>query len=966
MVKKIKKFFRKFRIERSAVLLLLFLCMALILSYRLFTLQIVNGEEYVNNFSLKTTRTRPIKSTRGNIYDVNGNVLASNELSYSVTLEDSGTYDSNKERALSLNGEIYQLIKLIEANGDTVTNDFHIVLDNADNFIFDVEGTSLSRFRADIYGHAKIEDLEEDEANSSADTIMEFLSDKFALFAYDNKEYTSEEKAEHGLPEELTKKEQLQILTIRYLLNNISYQKYLTITVAENVSEATIAAVMERQADLPGVDIEEGYIRVYTDSVYFAPILGYTGKISTEELEELSEEDPERYSTNSVVGKAGIEQYMETTLQGTDGEETIYVDNVGTVLEVDEEKSIAPSQGNDVYLSIDKDLQIAAYKVLEQRIAGIVATHIDTSLKELDEDTEYDGSSVPIPIYDVYYAFFNNNILDISHFSAADASAKEQEVYAKYQVKQQEVFDAVRAELTSSSPAAYNDLDEEMQGYLSYIVDELLIRKTGILSNTAMDTSDEVYQQYMREGSISLREFLTYAAGQNWIDISAISDGEDAYLTSDDIYQQLADYISNYLSTDTDFGKMLFKYMLLDDTITGEDVCYLLYDQGVLERDDRYNQLSAGLLDAATLIQTAIRELLITPAQLALQPCSGSMVITDPKTGAVRACVSYPGYDNNRLANQMDADYYNSLLSDLSEPLYNKATQEKTAPGSTFKMISATAGLMEGVIDDDTYFNCNGAFDKVSPTLHCWNLDGHGNLSIRGAIEESCNVYFSNIAYELGKSDPDDDTTYSETRALERLTQYAKLFDMDKKSGIEIAESSPEVTDESAIPSAIGQGTNNYTTSQLARYVTTLANSGTSYQISLLSRVTDSDGNVLEEYTPKTESTLDLPEYVWDDLHAGMRAVIRNMSYYSDLGVEVAGKTGTAQESGANHGLFVGYAPYDDPQIAVAVRISHGYSSTYAALAAKDVFNYYFDLKDESEIIVNKAVTDEVAAGQTD
>lgn len=219
MVKKIKKFFRKFRIERSAVLLLLFLCMALILIYRLFTLQIVNGEEYVNNFSLKTTRTRPIKSTRGNIYDVNGNVLASNELSYSVTLEDSGTYDSNKERALSLNGEIYQLIKLIEANGDTVTNDFHIVLDNADNFIFDVEGTSLSRFRADIYGHAKIEDLEEDEANSSADTIMEFLSDKFALFAYDNKEYTSEEKAEHGLPEELTKKEQLQILTIRYLLN---------------------------------------------------------------------------------------------------------------------------------------------------------------------------------------------------------------------------------------------------------------------------------------------------------------------------------------------------------------------------------------------------------------------------------------------------------------------------------------------------------------------------------------------------------------------------------------------------------------------------------------------------------------------------------------------------------------------------------------------------------------------------
>lgn len=966
MVKKIKKFFRKFQVPRPVVLLLLFLCMALILIYRLFTLQIVNGEEYVNNFSIKTTKTRPIKSTRGNILDVNGNVLASNELSYSVTLEDSGTYNSNKERALSLNGEIYRLIKLIEANGDEVTNDFHIVLDEGGNFVFDVEGTSLSRFRADIYGHAKIEDLDEKEAASSADTIMAYLSDKFALFSYDDKEYTSEEKAAYGLPEEMTKEEQLKVLTIRYLLNNISYQKYLTITVAENVSDETIAAVMENQAEMPGVDIEEGYIRVYTDSVYFAPILGYTGKISTDELEDLSEKDPERYSTNSVVGKAGIEQYMETTLQGTDGEETIYVDNVGTVLEVDEDKSVAPSQGNDVYLSIDKDLQIAAYKILEQRIAGIVALHIDTSLKELDEDVKYDGSSVPIPIYDVYYAFFKNNILDISHFSAPDASAKEQEVYAKYQAKQQQVFDSLRAELTSSNPAAYNDLDEEMQGYISYIVDELLIRKTGILSNTAMDTSDEVYKAYMKDGSISLREFLTYAAGQNWIDISAISSGEDAYLSSDDIYQQLADYISNYLSTDTDFGKMLFKYMLLDDVITGKDVCYLLYDQGVLEMDDRYNQLQAGLIDAATLIQTAIRELLITPAQLALQPCSGSIVITDPKTGAVRACVSYPGYDNNRLANQMDSEYYNSLLSDLSEPLYNKATQEKTAPGSTFKLITATAGLMEGVIDDDTYFSCNGAFDKVSPTLHCWNLSGHGNLSIRGAIKESCNVFFSNIAYELGKSDSDDDETYSETRALEKLTQYAKLFDMDKKSGLEIAESSPQVTDSSAIPSSIGQGTNNFTTSQIARYVTTLANSGTSFQLSLLSKVTDSDGNILEEYTPKTESTLDLPEYVWDDLHAGMRAVIQNMAYYNDLGVEVAGKTGTAQESGANHGLFMGYAPYDDPEVAIAVRISHGYSSTYAALVAKDVFNYYFDLKDESEIIVNKAVTDEVAAGQTD
>lgn len=107
-----------------------------------------------------------------------------------------------------------------------------------------------------------------------------------------------------------------------------------------------------------------------------------------------------------------------------------------------------------------------------------------------------------------------------------------------------------------------------------------------------------------------------------------------------------------------------------------------------------------------------IYNLEIEPAQLALEPCSASAVITDVKTGDVLACVSYPGYDNNRLVNNMDTDYYAKLSTDKSSPFFNKATQQTAAPGSTFKILSTIAGMSEGVIDDGTYINCTGSFDR--------------------------------------------------------------------------------------------------------------------------------------------------------------------------------------------------------------------------------------------------------------
>ena len=964
MVKKLINLCKKIHISRTTVLAVFFLILSGVLVNRLYDLQIIRGEEYANNFSLQTTKERTLNSTRGNIYDRNGNVLAHNELSYSLTLEDSGSYDTNREKALALNGEAYRIIKMLEAHGDSISRDFHIIIDENGNYAFDVSGTSLSRFRADVYGHALIDDLEPNEEEASADEVMDYLtsSERFSLFNED-KPYSAEELAGVGLPLEFTKDEILKITIIRYALSTTSYQKYVPVTIATDLSQESVAGISENKDTLEGVEIVEDTKRVYEDSIYFSSIIGYTGKASAEELTELRAVNDE-YSSPSIIGKAGIEKYMETTLQGSDGKEVVYVDVLGKVLKIDEDSRIEPKSGNDVYLTIDKELQIATYQVLEQRLAGILLSVI-TNAKTFDRTSIEDASGIKIPIYDVYNALIENNIIDTSHFSAADASSTEQALQAAYDQKQAEIFAVIQQELTGEDPTAYKELSKEMQEYTTYIVDDLLRDETGILDSSAIDTSDPIYIQWTKDESISMKEYLTYAASQNWIDISAIS-SDDEYLDSNQVYDFLARYITDYLSTSNAFSKLMYKYLLQADRISGRQLCQVLYDQGILSTDDGdYESFSSGTMGSYDFMLTKIEKLEITPAQLALEPCSGSAVVTDPNTGEVLACVTYPGYDNNKLANDMDVSYYRKIYNDLSRPLYNKATQQTTAPGSTFKLVTTAAGLSERVIGVDTEIDCSGVFDLTETPLNCWNKSGHGALAIEKAIEESCNVFFCNIAYELGV---DEEGNFRDSLALQKLQSYSELFNLDKPSGIEISEVEPQISDQYGIQTSIGQGTQLYTTTQLARYVSTLANRGTSYNISLLDKVTDPEGNVIEDYTPEILSKVNISSSIWDVIQTGMRNVIAGKTEFSDLSIAVSGKTGTAQESKTtpDHALFIGYAPSNDPEISIAVRIANGYSSTNAMLVGKDIIRYYFDLSDETEILDHHASMEGVTSVQTD
>ncbi len=935
--------------SRATILAILFFILGGILIYRCFDLQIVQGQEYLDNFVLMTEKTREIASTRGRIFDRNGKVLAYNELAYSVRLEDvydSGMSSSAKNR--QMNSNIYKLIKMIGKNGDSIISDFNIVLDEDGDFEYSVSGRSLQRFLADVYGERYIEDLSDQQLTTTAQELVEYLGNEFQIGEY---EVEGDTKSDFLVGKGYTREELLQMVTLRYALKLIGFRKYLGITVAKDISPQTVALLMENSDVLTGVTIEEDTVRRYVDSKYFAHILGYTGKISSEALESLNAAeaaaggDPQRYNINDVVGKGGIEESMESALQGIKGSETVVVDSMGKTLEV--RNHIDPIAGEDIYLTIDSDLQIAVYEILEQHIAGILLDKI-RNIKKYDASAS-SSKDIPIPIYDVYFSMINNSILDIEHFASPDAGETEKAVYSKYLDYKEKVYTRLREELIEKK-TPYNKLNEEYQVYQSNIVS--LLNKNDVIDQDMLDRNDDTYIAWANKEIISLNEYLNFCIDSRWIDVNKLS-FEEKYVDSEETYEQLVEYIISLIDGNLEFQKKLYKYMLLSDIISGKDICMLLCEQNAVKIDDEDEEaLYSGKLSAYQFMINRIKNLDITPAQMALDPCNGSVVITDVNSGQVLAMVSYPGYDNNMMANSVNAQYYAKLTTDKSSPLLNYATQYEAAPGSTFKMVSATAGLCEGVITLRDKINCVKTYTNITPSPNCWSR-GHGPLDVIGGIQNSCNYFFYEVGYRLSTRGD----SYNDQEGLDALAYYADLYGLSERSGVEISEYAPIISNGDAVRSAIGQGSNSYTTSQLARYVATVANSGTCYDLTLLDKITDSSGNVVEDFAPKIRNTIEMDQQYWDAIHTGMRRVVEGKKYFNDLAVQVAGKTGTAEQikTRANHALFVGYAPYNAPELAFAARIPFGYSSDYAAQLTRDIVKYYYGLAKEEELITGTA-----------
>lgn len=931
--------------SRIFPLIMVFIVLIGVLINRLFALQIVNGESYVKDLSSSIQKEMSVAATRGRIFDKNGVLLAYNDLAYAVRISDSGKYEDNTTKNALLNSSIDKTLTIIEEKGDTYSNDFPIIYEDG-QYSFNIKDNELLRFLRDIYGKRSISELSDEERNVTAIDLFKYLCDKYEVIV-SGQNYVNSSGAMTSTVSFLKNNgydieakgysidHALMIVNLRRYMSANSYNRYISFTIANEVSDDTVAAILENSDDLTGVTVDEQYIRRYVDSIYCSQILGYTGTVSTSELETLGDE----YDSNDTVGKSGIEKSMESVLAGTKGEKQVYVDTVGRITEVLSETD--SSAGNDVYLTIDINLQKKLYDAIEDKLIQILLTYMRNGGAKYSYNSSGNVDTVYILANEVYFALIDNNIVSISDIAEQNTEV-ERQIYSAFLSKQDSTMNWIRNELLNGD-TPYGRLNEEQQLYIWYVYTSLKDR--GVFNTSNVDTEDSVYKDWTEGDSTSIKELLTQGISKNWINLNVFS--SEQYTSLQESFDALVNYIDEYLRSDTSFYKKMYKYMVNSGDVSGRQICMLLYEQGVLDmdaEDSRYSSLASGSLGAYEFMTYAISNKIITPAQLALQPCSASAVITNPKNGDIIAMVSYPSYDNNRLSGTVDAKYFNSLINDKAAPMLNRATQSFTAPGSTYKPCTTIAGMDTGTISSGTTFYCSGAFDKVTPAPKCWRLSGHGGEVAATAIRDSCNVYFYNVGYNLACR---KNGTYNSTYGTSTLQKYSDLLGLSTKAGVEIEENEPMASNTNAIASAIGQGNHKYNTLNLARYVTTIATSGTCYDFTLIDKITDSDGNIIKENHAEVDHQVELSSNIWDTVHEGMTMAGNSYSGIAKLNMKIAAKSGTAQENTKepDHSLLITYSPYDDPEICVSVCIQHGYSSTTSIDLTADIYKIYYGME---------------------
>ena len=328
--------------------------------------------------------------------------------------------------------------------------------------------------------------------------------------------------------------------------------------------------------------------------------------------------------------------------------------------------------------------------------------------------------------------------------------------------------------------------------------------------------------------------------------------------------------------------------------------------------------------------------------------------VVEVGTGDVLALASYPTFD---LASYRQD--YNTLSQDEARPLFNRATQGTYAPGSTFKPLTAVAALQSGVITPSTRNQDKGIYTYYAPTYQpkCWIYPGnHGLVNVSQAITVSCNYFF----YEVGR-----------LTGIKTLNEYARAFGLGEKTGIEIGDAAgtlagPEYaesrglnwTDGQTIAAAIGQSYNLFTPLQLANYIATLVSGGQHFDAHLLKEVKTYNNDqvvYVESSTPK--NTVDISDANLKAVKEGMHALTTTgslSSYFKSCVVDAGAKTGTAQISKnvKNNGVFVCFAPYDDPEIAVAIVIEKGQAGSHLATVAVDILNAYFTADEIGTVII--------------
>lgn len=684
---KIKEFFN----NRILVIKFLLVIVGVVICVRLIDLQIVNGQEYREQSESKMLRETTIEAPRGEIYDRNGVVLATNKLAYDVVIYKVGLEDDK------LNKTLLKVINILEKNKDEIYSTFPMESVK--------EGFNTKESKKSI---CETYDLN----NSLSD--KEILNELYEKYGLNNINFKSEEK--------------FKVLKLRYELGTNVFSLFSYVTLAKDVSYATMAVIEESKENLPGIEINVNSKRYYPYGTLASHMLGYVSSISSEEYNELKDEG---YLYNSNIGKMGIETTMEKYLKGDNGIRRTEVDSEGEV--ASEYLYKEAISGNNVTLTIDYRLQSVAEKNLKKVIKNIA--------------------------------------------TGAPGYVKQSEANA------------------------------------------------------------------------------------------------------------------------------------------------------------------------------------------------GAVVALDVNSGEVLAMASYPTFNPNDFVSGIKYSKWKNLSENATKPMFNRVISGTYSPGSTFKMLSALAGLDSGVVTLTERITDTGRY-KYGNHPMCWVYSyygtTHGSINVSQAIKVSCNCYF----YEVGRR-----------MGIDNLVKYAKMFGLGSKTGIELyGESSGIIAGADkemewylgdTLSAVIGQSYNSYTPIQLANYISTLANGGNLNRVSVVKDISTNDNEMIssDELTNYIENvtgykfnstSLKLNKSHVNAVVEGMKSVTSEQggtSYivFRNSDIEVAGKTGTAQVAeGTPNGIFVGFAPIENPQIAVVAIVEHGDSGSAVANIVKPILEEYFNISEDSENNVEK------------
>ncbi len=403
--------------------------------------------------------------------------------------------------------------------------------------------------------------------------------------------------------------------------------------------------------------------------------------------------------------------------------------------------------------------------------------------------------------------------------------------------------------------------------------------------------------------------------------------------------------------------------MSIDGTITGEYIT-----EEAVSGDDVTLTIDANIQDVA---EKSLKELIEKIRNggfgRVYDAKSGAVVALNVKTGEVIAMSSYPDFEPQLFIDGISTEKWDEYTKGERSALLNRTIQSAYAPGSVFKMATAIAGLESGAITNTETIYDSGVYYYGGSSWRCWTYTdygvGHGSLNVAGAIKHSCNYFFYETAKRMG---------------IDTLVKYARYLGLGSKTGIELAgeeagmlaskETSAKLGQEwyggNALNAAIGQGDNSFTPLQIAKYIAMITNGGHDIDITLIKEITKADGTTIdkdkvEEYInnrlgikKEEKDDIQISEETIKTVMEGMRSVTTDTggtaySVFKNFEIEVGGKTGSAEAGKNVNAWFTGFAPYDDPEIAVVVFVENGGHGYYTATVARAIFESYFGTNED-------------------